>query len=77
MLFFYKDHSTNKQNSYLFKKKSETNKINSAFKDAFVKICSESTSHGLPNIFRNDNWFIKVYWILPLLGGSAAATYCK
>ena len=59
------------------KTKSLSSKIIPAFKEAFVKMSSESTSHGLPNIFRNDNWFIKIFWVLPLLGGTAAAIYCK
>ena len=59
------------------KTKRKISKIIPTFKEAFVKICSESTSHGLPNIFRNDNWYVKIYWILPLLGGTGAAIYCK
>ena len=46
------------------------------FKESFVKVCTESTSHGLPNIFKTDNWIIKIFWLCLFMGGSGAALYC-
>ena len=47
------------------------------FKESLVKVCSESTSHGLPNIFKTKNWIIRIFWLILFLGGSGAALYCK
>ena len=47
------------------------------FKESLLKVCSESTSHGLPNIFRTKNWIIRIFWLIMFLGGSGAALYCK
>jgi hypothetical protein len=46
-------------------------------KEAFVKVCTESTSHGLPNIFKTKNWIIQCVWLVLFLGGSSAALYCR
>jgi hypothetical protein len=46
-------------------------------KESLVKVCSESTSHGLPNIFRTENWILRIFWLALFLGGSGAALYCK
>jgi hypothetical protein len=47
------------------------------FKEAFVKVIIESTSHGLPNVFRTTNWIIRIGWLLLFLAGSGAALYCS
>jgi len=47
------------------------------FKEAFAKVCSESTAHGLPNIFSTKNWIVRIFWLLLFFAGSGAALYCK
>ena len=47
------------------------------YKESLVKVCSESTSHGLPNNFRTKNWIIRSFWLVLFLCGSGAALYCK
>ena len=51
--------------------------ISDLYKESLVKVCSESTSHGLPNIFRTENWILRIFWLMLFLGGSGAALYCK
>ena len=46
------------------------------FRESFVKVCTESTSHGLPNIFKTKNWAIRIVWLVLFLAGSGAALYC-
>jgi hypothetical protein len=46
------------------------------FKESFIKVCTESTSHGLPNIFKTKNWIIRIFWLALFLAGSGGALYC-
>jgi hypothetical protein len=46
-------------------------------KESLVKMCSESTSHGLPNMFRTENWAIRIFWLVLFLCGSGVALYCN
>jgi hypothetical protein len=46
------------------------------FKESFAKVCTESTSHGLPNIFKTKNWIIRFFWLVLFLAGSGGALYC-
>ena len=71
----------------LFHSKSELEKMENnpkrgrqvyeVFKESLVKMCSESTSHGLPNMFRTENWIIRIFWLILFLCGSGVALYCK
>jgi hypothetical protein len=57
--------------------KSKRRNIIDVVIEAFSKVCSESTCHALPNIFRTDNWIIRIFWLVLFLGGSGFALYCK
>ncbi len=46
------------------------------FRESFVKVCTESTSHGLPNVFKTKNWLIRILWLVLFLAGSGGALYC-
>ena len=47
------------------------------FITSLVKSCSESTSHGLPNVFRTPNWLIRLMWLLLFSVGASVGIYCK
>ena len=38
---------------------------------------AETTAHGLPNIVKNDNWFLKITWLILVLGGLGYCIYSK
>ena len=71
----------------LFHSKSEQEKMENnpkrgrqvyeVFKESLVKMCSESTSHGLPNMFRTENLIIRIFWLILFLCGSGVALYCR
>ncbi len=46
------------------------------FRESFAKVCTESTSHGLPNVFKTKNWLIRILWLVLFLAGSGGALYC-
>ena len=58
-------------------KNEKTPSIIELFVESLEKVCSESTSHGIPNIFRTKNWIIRVLWFVLFLIGSGFASYCK
>ena len=47
------------------------------FKEVLKEICSNSTSHAIPNIARTENSLVRVLWLILLLGGTGAGIYCK
>ena len=57
--------------------KSKNGFVVDLYMEALRKVCSESTCHALPNIFRTDNWIIRIFWLVLFLAGSGAALYCK
>ena len=79
-----KNQTRNKNSNIFFKSNNNRNilkmkKINlrQSFNESLIKVCSESTSHGLPNIFRTQNWLIRIFWTILLATGTSAALYCK
>ena len=42
--------------------------------EKFATWCEQSTSHGIPNIARSRNWFMRIMWALFFLGSLA---YCS
>jgi len=55
---------------------------NKSLKKKQIKECTytcfaETTAHGLPNIVKNDSWFLKVTWLILFLGGLGYCIYSK
>ena len=46
------------------------------FTETFLTTCRESTANGLPNIFKNSNWAVKVFWAVLFGAGLGASVYC-
>ena len=42
-------------------------KYKSEIKNVFIEWCALSTSHGIPNIVRTTNWYVKVLWTIFVL----------
>lgn len=51
--------------------------VKTILKESFVDVCSNTTAHAIPNIFRSDNIIIKIYWLLLLLLATGCSIYCK
>jgi hypothetical protein len=47
------------------------------FKESLVKTCLSSTSHGIPSIFRNEKWTLKIFWTILFLLAAGGAVYCE
>jgi hypothetical protein len=47
------------------------------FKSKGKEVLSDSTAHGIKNVFKSENWLVKIFWLILYLGGCAAAGYCK
>ena len=50
--------------------------LRDVFKNTFLRICEESSANGLPNIVKNPNIIIKVFWLILFSAGSVASIYC-
>lgn len=46
-------------------------------KEAFCETFEGSTLHALPNMIRNEYFFMKCFWTLLFIGGVSASIYCK
>ena len=40
-------------------------------------VVSDSSAHGIKNVFKNTNWFVKIFWMVMFLTSSSVAVYCK
>ena len=49
----------------------------SLFRQSLENVLSNSTSHGIPNIVRTENWLVKVFWAVLFIAGFSIAIYCK
>jgi hypothetical protein len=52
---------------------SNEKKLREKMKEPFQKLIIESTSHGLPRIFKSKHWCTKIMWLFSFL---ASASYC-
>ena len=54
-------------------KEQKKEKLSSKLRETVEEWCKSSTSHGLPNIFRNESYLLKMIWIVCFL---ASTGYC-
>lgn len=54
-------------------KQPKKESLGSKLKETVVEWCKSSTSHGLPNIFRNESYILKIIWLLCFC---ASTGYC-
>jgi hypothetical protein len=47
------------------------------FKQSVSDVFSESTMHGITNLFRKKVMLVKVIWFALFVAGAVAAVYCK
>jgi hypothetical protein len=47
------------------------------FKQSVSDVFSESTMHGITNLFRKKVLLVKVIWFVLFVAGAVAAVYCK
>jgi hypothetical protein len=59
------------------KEKEKKKSISHIFFETLRECCSDSTSHGIPNIARSDSWLIRIFWFLLLCGAVVASLYCN
>ena len=45
--------------------------------EKIVNVVSDSTAHGIKNVFKSSNWFVKIFWLVMFLTSSCVAVYCK
>ncbi len=45
-------------------------------KENLIKLCQETSMHGLGNIVNNEIFLFKLGWFIIVLIGIAATTYC-
>ena len=72
-------------NASLFTKITTTNSFKnnlimekfSIFKESLSSVLTESTAHGIGNLFKEKNLPIKILWSILFVGGAVAAIYCK
>ena len=58
-------------------KMKKTSSVIGLFNDKIVEIVSDSTAHGIKNVFKSQNWIVKIFWTLFFIVGSAAAVFCE
>jgi hypothetical protein len=56
-------------------KKSQT--FAHIFKESFHEICSNSTSHGIPNIVRATNFVTRLFWLIVVCAAIFGCIYCN
>lgn len=64
-----------KLSSNISKEAKDDNK--SIIKNAFFEVFGDSKVHGVSNIFKSENIFMKLFWLILLLGGMGCCTYCE
>ena len=47
------------------------------FKESVYEICSNSTSHGVPNIIRANNFATRIFWLSLVVGATFGCIYCN
>jgi len=57
--------------------KSAKNEEKTQNKNPLIEWCLETNAHGLGNIFKSDNWFLRIIWIILTLASAAGCLYCK
>ena len=66
-----------KLNDFLVKEKETVKKSTCyIYFETLRECCSNSTSHGIPNIARTDSWLIRIFWFFLLIGAGVASVYC-
>lgn len=75
-----KENSDSKKlNDSLSEKKEKEKEKKSTFRiylETLRECCSNSTSHGIPNIARTESWVIRIFWLILLIGAAVASVYC-
>jgi hypothetical protein len=82
---FNSDNDTNTTtNKTAFSNKNNASIMNAAilgklkiFKQSVSDVFSESTMHGITNLFRKKVILVKVIWFVLFVAGAVAAAYCK
>jgi hypothetical protein len=62
---------------FQFKMKTQNLSLKSIAVEKIVNVVSDSTAHGIKNVFKSTNWFVKIFWIVMFLTSSCVAIYCK
>ena len=47
------------------------------FKESLQGICSNSTSHGIPNIVRANNFATRLFWFILVCAATLGCIYCN
>ena len=59
------------------KMKTQNLSLKSIAVEKIVNVVSDSTAHGIKNVFKSTNWFVKIFWMVMFLTSSSVAVYCK
>jgi len=43
--------------------------------NTLTKLLKDSTAYGVPNIFKRDKIFLKIYWLIFVLLGTSVSSY--
>ena len=62
--------------NFLIKEKETKKSAFEIYLETLKESCSNSTSHGIPNIARTDSLVIRIFWFILLIAASAASVYC-
>lgn len=65
------------KNPFGEKSKVERKTVKSILKDSLIEVCSNTTAHAIPNIFRTENWIVRIYWLLLLIAATGGSLYCN
>ena len=69
----------NKEKEFIQNNDIETKKSLSfyhMFKESLYEICSNSTSHGIPNIVRANNFVTRLFWFILVCAATLGCIYC-
>jgi hypothetical protein len=63
------------------KKSNQIGENDANVKDLFISTLLDSiensTSHGIPSIFKTKSWILRIFWLVLFIGALAGAIYCK
>lgn len=56
---------------------TESSESNSEIEESYLKdFCLTTSTNGLPNLAKAENWYLRAFWIVLILGSIAGALYC-
>lgn len=42
-----------------------------------LDFCLTTSTNGLPNLAKANNWFLRIFWFILIIGALGATFYCK